>query len=203
MRNLLPLTAAVVAMASAMPALADASSTAIADFSPRYAALKVAMDDRDDKAIKALLTKDFEATDIQGEKRDADDMIASLAMMPIDPAIQTEVTLVSATIDGATARVVTKRTTRGSRQGQDGTVHKGEFVTVSDDTWVDAGGGKWLLKSTETQEVTIFRDGVQMRHFNKGDPIPPRGEGRRGPGGPGAAGGAGAGAPPPPPPAGN
>lgn len=194
MRTLLPLTAAVVVMASTVPALADAA----ADFAPRYAALKAAMDDRDDKAIKKLLTKDFEATDIQGEKRDADDMIAGLAMMPVDPSIQTEVTVVSATVDGAMAKVVTKRTTKGSRQGQDGTVHKGEFVTVSNDVWVDAGGGKWLLKSTETQEVTIFRDGVQVRHFNKGDKIEMRPRG-----GPGGPGGPAAGSAPPPPPPGN
>jgi len=187
-----PLLAAVAVAASAVPALADTA----ADFQPRYAALKAAMDDRDDKAIKAFLTKDFKGTDIQGEVRDADDMISALALMPVDPAMQSETTIVSAAVDGTTAKIVTKRSTKLSRQGQDGVMHKGEFVTVSDDVWVDAGGGKWLLKSSDTQEVTIFRDGVQMRHFNKGDAIPPRGS--RGPGGPGALG-----TPPPPPPAGN
>lgn len=188
MRNIWKLGPALVAMLAAMPLHADVQ----ADLTARYAALKAAFDDRDDKAIKALLTKDYVATDIQGDTRDADDMITALSMMPVDPENKSETRIVSVTVDGATAKVVQTRSMSMHRQGRDGAMHQGEFITQSNDTWVQQGG-KWLLKATEAQDVTIKRDGVEMRHFHKGDPIPPRGQGRFG-------GPRGEGQPPAPPP---
>jgi hypothetical protein len=172
------------------PLLADAK----ADIEARAAGLKVAMDERDDKAIKKFLTKDFQSTDISGETSDADDMITRLAMIPVDPAMKSDSTIVSVTVDGPSAKVVQTRGMKMQRQGRDGVMHQGEFITSSSDTWVQQGA-TWLLKSTEVQEVTMKRDGVVMRSFKKGDPIPPRrprGEGRGAPGSEGA---------PPPPPA--
>jgi hypothetical protein len=171
------------------PLLADARS----DIEARAAGLKVAMDERDDKAIKKFLTKDFQSVDISGEPSDADDMITRLAMIPVDPAMKSDSTIVSVTVEGPSAKVVQTRGMKMRREGRDGVMHQGEFITSSNDTWVQQGT-TWLLKSTEVQEVTMKRDGVVMRSFKKGDPIPPRrrGEGRGGPGGEGA---------PPPPPA--
>ncbi len=172
------------------PLLADAQS----DIEARAAGLKVAMDERDDKAIKKFLTKDFQSVDISGETSDADDMITRLAMIPVDPAMKSDSKIVSVTVEGPSAKVVQTRGMKMQREGRDGVMHQGEFITSSNDTWVQQGT-TWLLKSTEVQEVTMKRDGVVMRSFKKGDPIPPRrprGEGRGGPGGEGA---------PPPPPA--
>lgn len=194
MRKLLKLTPALAALLATMPLHADDQ----ADFAARYAALKAAYDDRDDKEIKALLTKDFVATDIQGDTRDADDMITALAMIPVDPENKSETKINSVAVDGTTAKVVQTRTMSMHRQGRDGTMHQGEFITLSNDTWVQQGG-KWLLKASEAQEVTIKRDGVEMRHFHKGDPIPPRGQGRFG----GPRGEGQPGQPPAPPPPGN
>jgi hypothetical protein len=184
------LLTATMLMVSA-PLLADAQS----DIEARAAGLKVAMDERDDKAIKKFLTKDFQSVDISGETSDADDMITRLAMIPVDPAMKSDSKIVSVTVEGPSAKVVQTRGMKMQREGRDGVMHQGEFITSSNDTWVQQGT-TWLLKSTEVQEVTMKRDGVVMRSFKKGDPIPPRrprGEGRgegRGP--------AGEGSPPPP-----
>lgn len=177
------------------PVLADAK----ADIEARYAGLKVAMDDRDDKAIKKFLTKDFQSVDISGETADADDMITRLAMIPVDPSIKSTSTVESVTVEGTTAKAVTTRGMQMERQGQDGKTHQGEFIQSSNDTWVQQGT-TWLLKSTEVQQVTMKRDGVVMRSFKKGDPIPPRGMrggGRGGPPGGPAGGPPPEGAPPP------
>ncbi len=166
------------------PLLADAQG----DIEARAAGLKVAMDERDDKAIKKFLTKDFQSVDISGETSDADDMITRLAMIPVDPAMKSDSKIVSVTVEGPSAKVVQTRGMKMQRAGRDGVMHQGEFVTSSNDTWVQQGT-TWLLKSTEVQEVTMKRDGVVMRNFKKGDPIPPRrprSEGRGGPGGEGA-----------------
>ena len=168
-------TARFIAVATLLLGSAPLLADAQADLTTRYAALKAAMDEREDKPIKAILTKDFHSTDIQGEVRNADEMIAGLAMIPDDPAMKSETTLLSVTVDGASAKVSQRRNTSMNRQGRDGATHAIELINQSDDVWVQANG-QWLLKSSETQEMTFKRDGVEMRHFHKGDVIPPRGE---------------------------
>ncbi len=191
--------ACLYAAAAVAPAYADD----MADFQARYVKLKEAMDSREDRDIKALLTKEFESTDIRGEVKDADEMITQLAMMPDMPGMTNEVKVISVTVNGTSANAVSDRTMHMSRQGQDGATHAVEMAQQSNDVWVQTKG-VWLLKSTETQSMTMKRDGVVMRSFKKGDPIPPRG--MRGPGGPGGPRGdgppRGEGPPPGPPPAG-
>ena len=41
------------------------------------------------------------------------------------------------------------------------------MITLSDDTWKQVDG-TWLLQSTLTSEMTILRDGVEVRHFKAG-----------------------------------
>ena len=178
----------------AATAIAPAYADDMTDFQARYGKLKEAMDSHEDRDIKALLTKDFEATDIRGETKDADEMITELAMMPDMPGMSTEVKVVSVTVNGTGANAVSSRDIHMSRKGQDGAMHAGEMILQSNDVWVQ-NKGVWLLKSTAQQEMTMKRDGVEMRHFKKGDVIPPfRGRGR----GEGAPRGEGppAGAPP-------
>ncbi|MEO7383936.1 MAG: DUF4440 domain-containing protein [Novosphingobium sp.] len=171
MRKSINLFAAAALLLGSAPLFADAQT----DLTARYAALRAAMDEREDKPIKAQLTKDFHSTDLQGEVRDADDMIAALAMIPVGPEIKSETKLLSVAVDGTSAKVMQNTSMAMRRQGRDGAMHAGEFSTLAEDVWVQQGG-KWLLKSSEAQEITIKRDGVEVRHFKKGDVIPPRGE---------------------------
>ncbi len=166
------------AMLFTAAAVAPAYADDMADFQARYVKLKEAMDSREDRDIKALLTKDFESTDIRGEVKDADEMITQLAMMPDMPGMSTEVKVISVTMNGTNANAVADRSVHMSRTGQDGATHAVEMAQQSNDVWVQTKG-VWLLKSTETQAMTMKRDGVVMRSFKKGDPIPPmRGRGR-------------------------
>ena len=163
----------LLALAASILMQTPASADDMADFAARYVTLKAAMDDGEDKPIKALLTKDYKATDMQGEVRDADEMITQLATMPVMSNMKNEIKVLAVAVTGAAATVTQQRSMTMQRQGPDGVMHTGEFITQSNDMWVNLGG-KWLLQTTEAQEMTMKRDGVEVRRFKKGDPMPPR-----------------------------
>lgn len=163
----------------------SAHADEISEFQGRYAQLKAAMDTREPKRIKPLLTPDFTATDISGRTQNADAMIDRLAMIPVDPDWAEKTTVVSVDVQADSARVLQRMEASGSREGRDGKQHTMSFNTLSADTWVQGPSG-WLLKATETQEMTFARDGQIVRQMKKGDPMPERGA--RGPGGPGREG---------------
>ena len=179
---------AISTLALALPALAWASpeDDARGALEPRYAALRVAMETHDGSAIKALLAKNFQSTDIRGTTASADEMIEDLNRwqergrgrggMPgaggppaAGPAQRPErkTTLVSVTLKNDTALVKQKFDISGKRVGPDGAPHNFEMITLSDDTWKQVDG-TWLLQSTLTSEMTILRDGVEVRHFKAG-----------------------------------
>ena len=74
---------------------------------------------------------------------------------------------VSFTVKGDLATGIRKHDITGSRIGQDGATHSFEMIQLSDDIW-QLQGGVWLLKSTIAKEMTMMRDGQQMRHMVAG-----------------------------------
>ena len=162
----LRLIAATLAADIALPqtVLADAQ----ADFTARYAQLRTAMESRDAKAIKALLAPKFQSIDVRGEASDADEMIDDLGRLPPSGDRKSETTLKTVTVTSDTAMIEESRDIKLSHVGQDGTTHAIEFVTVSDDSWVQSPSG-WLLASTTAKEMTMMRDGTVLRHIVKGD----------------------------------
>ncbi|TCM19489.1 uncharacterized protein DUF4440 [Novosphingobium sp. PhB165] len=162
-----------------LPGLAHADTKS--DLEARYAALKTAMDTREPDDIKPFLTPDFKRTDLGGNSMNADDMIERLANIPVDPSRKSTNTITSVTVNGQTAEVEQRQDASDNRQGRDGETHQIAMSELSHDTWVQTDKG-WLLKSTETEQMTISRDGQVVRTMKKGDPMPPRG-GRGGPGG--------------------
>lgn len=205
---------------------AQADDAIKAALEPRYAALRQAMEARDGPAIKALLTKDFQSTDLQGNTTDADEMIEDLNRwqnvrgrgmggrgmgerhgpggaggpdMPPPPGAgappagmagagaggpppgtppgpppgppserKVETSFVSLTVTGDTALARRKRDMSGKRVGPDGAPHSFEMISFTDDTWKQVGG-TWLLKSTVAREMTMLRDGQEMRHMVAGE----------------------------------
>ncbi len=177
-----------------LPGLAHADTKS--DLEARYAAYKTAMDTREPDDIKPFLTPDFKRTDLGGNSMSADQMIDRLANIPVDPSRKSTTTIVSLTVNGQTAEVEQRQDASGSRQDRDGQSHVFAMSELSHDTWVQGDKG-WLLKSTETEQMTISRDGQVVRTMKKGDPMPPRGFGG------GRGGGDRMGPPPPPPSSGN
>ena len=145
-------------------AQADAKS----DFEARYAMLNAAEASRDAKAIKALLAPKFQSIDVRGEASNADEMIDDLGRFPPDAKRSTQTTIQSVTVKGDTALVEQTRDIKLSHPGMDGATHAIEFVTVSNDSWVQSPSG-WLLSNITAKEMTLQRDGAVRRHMVKGE----------------------------------
>jgi len=161
--RLLPLVLASLLASGTIASSAGADDRA--DFTARYVILRDAMDSREDKAIKALLTPDFQAVDAMGNSQSADDMISALALIPVDPSRERSTTVDSVTpaSDGKSADVIQSYHTVVKRQGRDGADHVIEIRARSKDHWL-LSGSKWLLQRTESQDMTILRDGIEVRH---------------------------------------
>lgn len=123
------------------------------------------MDTRDSNTIKAMLTANFESIDIQGGNSNADSMIAELAKVPVDPSRKRQTTIDGVSIQDAEAKVAQHYDTSFERLGPDGIHHAIQMRARSNDIWVRSGT-KWLLKKTETREMSITRDGQEIRHVN-------------------------------------
>ncbi len=165
-----------------VPGLAQADTRS--DIEARYEQLRAAMDSREADRIKPLLAGDFVRTDLGENKMSADELIAGLAKIPVDPDRTSKTTIQSVTVNGKTVEVVQQQVAIDKRQGRDGETHTFGTTSLSRDTWVQSDKG-WLLKATDAQSTTITRDGVALRTIKKGDPVP---QGRRGRMGPGARG---------------
>ncbi len=140
-----------------------------ADFTARYAALKVALATRDPAVIKPLLTKDYINKGPRGEAT-ADEMIEDLKAMPGGPGgpgagPDSETVIDSLTVTGDSATVAQHFHTGGTRTGRDGAQHSFDITAASDDVWVRADG-KWLLRSSTTRKMVLKRDGEEL--FNYG-----------------------------------
>ncbi|KPH59612.1 nuclear transport factor 2 family protein [Novosphingobium sp. ST904] len=157
-------------------ALADTKG----DIEARYEQLRVAMDSREPAQIKPLLAADFVRTDLGGNKMSAEQMIEGLTMVPVDPDRKSATTVQSVTLKGDVAEVDQQQVASDTREGRDGQTHTFGMTSISHDTWVKSEKG-WLLRTTETQSMTISRDGTVMRTINKGEAMA---QGRRGSMGP-------------------
>lgn len=175
-RGLALMGAALACLVAPGIAWADTKS----EIEARYEQLRDAMDSREGARIKPLLAPDFVRTDLGNNVMSADELIAGLAKIPVDPDRKSETTLQSVTVDGNTAEVVQEQVASDTREGRDGKVHVFGTKSLSHDTWVQGDGG-WLLKATQAQSTAITRDGVTIRTIRKGDPEPQGSRGRMGP----------------------
>jgi hypothetical protein len=129
----------------------------------RYADLKSAMGARDDKAVAALLSSDFESIDASGQIQNTDQMLKELDALPQDTRKVSTTELLSVTLAGKTAVVEQKYDMKTVKTAADGTSRNIELVTLSTDTWVSVNG-TWLMQKTVTNQVDYYVDGKQVLH---------------------------------------
>ena len=163
LRNRLPqmLLAATAFIAASTPAYAD--DAAKATFAARYEALQGAMASHDGAAVRAFLTPDFQATDINGDPHDGAAMVERASKMPGGGDRKINTTVLSATVSGTAAAVEQQLNGSMTRTGPDGAQHQLEMIVVSDDTWTNSNG-TWLLQKSVQKDVTVKRDGETMFH---------------------------------------
>ena len=132
-------------------------------FEKLYAELKAAMNQRDDKAVLALLTPGFESEDVSGKVESVEQMLADLSNVPKDANKKSQTTLltVDATAEVATVTQRYHMTTIKTVPGGKST--SSELTAVSTDTWQHIGGA-WRMSRTVTRQMDYVVNGQTIVH---------------------------------------
>jgi hypothetical protein len=129
----------------------------------RYAAMKMAMAAKDEKAISSLLAPDFVSVDISGQTEDVSQMIKDVVAAPADPNKTSMTTLLEIKTDANKASVEQRYEMKTKKNGPDGVAHDIDLTTLSSDTWVNLKG-TWLIQRTETKQMDESVDGKIVLH---------------------------------------
>jgi Domain of unknown function (DUF4440) len=129
----------------------------------RYAQMKTAMDDRDGKAIAAMLAPGFASENVAGGIQGANEIIKGVQGLLLDPSKASDTTLLSITQSADSVVVDQQYHMTKTKVSPSGEKHEIELVTLSTDTWVKSGG-EWLLKRSLTNQLDYRQDGVVVAH---------------------------------------
>ncbi len=136
-------------------------------FEARYAELSAAQQAKDVAKLQTMMTPDFTMLDIQGTEHTAAEMKDLMDKRPAAAeGMVPKITIVSAAIDGATAKVEQQVEIHTTRPGPDGQPAKLDITVLTDDEWVQSGG-VWLLKSSDQRDVSVSKDGDVVFHQGK------------------------------------
>ena len=142
-------------------------------FEARYAEMSTAMQAKDMAAVDKMMSPDFVMIDIQGTEHNAAEMHDMMgkragggAGSPAAPGPVPKITILSAQISGASAKVEQQTELHMDRPGPDGTPAKLDITVLTDDTWVQSGGA-WLLQSSDQKDVSVAKDGDVVFHQAK------------------------------------
>jgi hypothetical protein len=126
---------------------ADDPMATSATFTALYARFNAAMNVRNTGEVGAMLAPGFHGEDIAGKPRSSKKLLEEISELPDDANRKVDSSVVSLTLEGATAQVVQRLlvTTTKSLLGKKLAF---ELVALSDDTWTQTGSGWQLLKST-------------------------------------------------------
>ena len=157
------LAGAAIAVSLAGTAYAQDAKTV---FEARYAELSAAQQAKDLAKLQTMMTPDFTMIDIQGTEHNAAEMKDLMDKRPVGAGVVPKITIVSAQISGATAKVEQQIEIHTERAGPDGTPAKMDITVLTDDEWVQSGGA-WLLKSSDQRDVSVSKDGDVVFHQGK------------------------------------
>lgn len=136
-------------------------------FEARYAEMSAAQQAKDVAKLQTMMTPDFTMIDIQGNEHPASEMKELMDKRPAAmDGIAPKITILSATIDGATAKVDQQVEIHTERPGPDGAPAKIDITVQTADEWVQSGGA-WLLKSSDQRDVSVSKDGDVVFHQGK------------------------------------
>jgi hypothetical protein len=166
MKKLMPILALAFCVVASAASVHAEDSSLKATLQSRYAAMKVAMSARDDKAVAALLAPDFVSIDVFGQSEGAAQMISEVDALPKDPNKVSTTTILSTKPDGDSVVVSQRYDMKTIKVAADGSKRNVELITLSTDTWGKIGG-TWLLKKTQTDQLDYYVNGVQVAHKDR------------------------------------
>jgi hypothetical protein len=160
LQMLMLLTAAFLAAPAAGPA---SGNVLRGELAARYAAMKTAMANKDEAAIRSLLADGFVSVDVGGKSEDAADMVRDVLALPADPGRHSQTTIVSVKVDGRTALVEQRYEMTRKTTAPDGTEKSTALSTLSTDTWINDHGA-WRIARTVTRKLDYTVDGRTIAH---------------------------------------
>lgn len=160
---------ATLAALIALTGNAESGSGPRYHFENRYAALKVAIESKDETAIRSVLADGFVSVDIDGKSMDAAQMMKGLQTLPDDPNRQSHTTILSVRGDEHAAVVRQRYDMTTKIKESDGSEHPATISTVSTDNWVNENGS-WRVVRTVTNQLDWTVDGKTVAH--KMNPLP-------------------------------
>jgi Domain of unknown function (DUF4440) len=151
------LAGGVMAVAVAGAAYAQADPKAV--FEARYIELTSAMLSKDPAKVGAMVTADYESTDIRGDTHNRAEVIEQMGKMPAGMEnMKPETKVLGVKLSGDTAAVDSQMNVQMKRPDETGAEMTLDIAIVSADTWVNQGG-VWLLKKSVQKELTVSKDG--------------------------------------------
>jgi uncharacterized protein DUF4440 len=138
-------------------------------FEDRYAALKVAMERKDETAIRSVLADGFVSVGIDGKSLDAAQMMKEVLALPNDPNRQSHTTILSVRGDEHAAVVKQRYDMTTKVKDSDGSEKSATISTVSTDNWINVNGS-WRVVRTVTNQLDATVDGKSVAH--KMNPMP-------------------------------
>jgi uncharacterized protein DUF4440 len=147
----------------ASPAACQQNSALREQLASRYAAMKTAMANKDEGAIRALLADGFTSVDANGKSEDADEMISEVVALPADTSRHSETTITSVKADKRTALVQQRYDMTSKKTDPNGAGKSIALSTLSTDTWVNVDG-TWRIARTVTRQLDYSVDGVTLAH---------------------------------------
>ncbi|MGA7286291.1 MAG: nuclear transport factor 2 family protein [Candidatus Cybelea sp.] len=125
--------------------------------------MKLAIGERNSKAIAALLAPDFISIDSSGQSETASAMIQEVDALPKDPLKVSTTTLLSVKVAGNSAVVDQRYDMKTVKTAADGSKADIQLVTLSTDSWVNIDG-VWLLRRSVTNQLDYYKNGQLLMH---------------------------------------
>lgn len=143
LKHLVTLAAILVAQA----ATAHPASSLRGQLEQRYAAMKTAVENKDETAIRSILADGFVDVDVDGKVSNEAQTIKRLPALPNDPNHQSQITILSVRGDEHAAIVKQSSVTTTKVKDSDGSEKAARLSATSMDNWVNENGSWRLLRT--------------------------------------------------------
>jgi hypothetical protein len=154
----------LLALTTILHASATANEADVKQFQILYDELHIGMNQRDREKVLSFLSPDFVSTELSGKTQNAEQMVDELEALPKSSNQKERKTIVlNATKVGALCEVEQAFHSVKVNTDSAGANTTIEFNAKSHDTWI-LTTGKWLMKSTRTDELEMKKDGVVVVH---------------------------------------
>jgi hypothetical protein len=153
----------LAAMLIAQAVSAQSPSNLRSQLEGRYAAMRSAIESKDEAAIHSILADGVVNVDVDGNALNEAQMMKRLPDLPNDAVRQSHVTILSVRGDERAAVVKQRSVTSRNVKDSDGSEKRAVVSAVSRDNWLNENGS-WRLARTVTLTLDARVDGKTLVH---------------------------------------